>query len=132
MNKATTHDTDHVVEQNLAWLSSLGLSAFVQYLGDTFEHSPWVAERVWPRRPFSSLQALHQQMVDVVHHASKAEQRALIMAHPELAGKEARSGGLTHASAQEQRGAGLDQCSADELQRLRTLNARYREKFGFP
>src|SRR5699024_9204204 len=45
---------------------------------------------------------------------------------------EARSGGLTHASAQEQRGAGLDQCSADELQRLRTLNARYREKFGFP
>jgi 2-oxo-4-hydroxy-4-carboxy-5-ureidoimidazoline decarboxylase len=50
------------------------------------------------------------------------EQLALICAHPELAGKEAAAGTLTAASTGEQRGAGLDQCSADELARLRQLN----------
>src|SRR3546814_15630966 len=57
---------------------------------------------------------------------------ALICAHPELAGKQAIQGTLSKASAQEQQGAGLDQCSADELERLDRLNAAYRKRFGFP
>src|SRR3546814_15560448 len=57
---------------------------------------------------------------------------ALICAHPELAGKQAIQGTLSKASAQEQQGAGLDQCSADELERLNRLNAAYRKRFGFP
>lgn len=56
----------------------------------------------------------------------------LICAHPELAGREAAAGTLTSASTGEQRGAGLDQCSAAELQRLRSLDAAYRARFGFP
>ena len=68
----------------------------------------------------------------VVDAASRDEQLGLIQAHPELAGKEAAAGTLTQASTGEQRGAGLDQCSAAELARLRSLNARYRERFGFP
>ncbi len=51
---------------------------------------------------------------------------------PHLAGKEAESGTLTTASTDEQRGAGLDQCSKEELQRLRQLNHDYRARFGFP
>src|SRR5690606_36677491 len=61
-----------------------------------------------------------------------SEQLALITAHPELAGKEAAAGTLTSDSTSEQRGAGLDQCSPAELQRLRNLNAAYRARFGFP
>jgi len=68
----------------------------------------------------------------VVDTASPSEQFALICAHPELAGKEAEEGTLTDASTGEQRGAGLDQCSKEELQRLRGLNKTYRDRFGFP
>lgn len=132
MNKQAAESTASDVELNLADLSDLDQAAFTQRLADIFEHSPWVAQRAWSSRPFASLQALHRCMTEVVHHASEAEQRALIMAHPELAGKEARTGDLTASSIQEQRGAGLDQCSPDELLRLRHLNARYRDKFGFP
>jgi 2-oxo-4-hydroxy-4-carboxy-5-ureidoimidazoline decarboxylase len=39
---------------------------------------------------------------------------------------------LTAASNAEQRGAGLNACTREELQRLRELNAGYRAKFGFP
>jgi len=113
-------------------LSELSQPDFIARLGDIFEHSPWVAERSWHARPFATLDDLHAAMVAAMHGASAAEQLALIRAHPELAGKEAAAGTLTEASTDEQRGAGLDQCSADELLRLRTLNAAYRERFGFP
>ncbi len=113
-------------------LSGLPQAAFVARLGDIFEHSPWVPERAWAARPFASIDALHAAMVAAVDQAAEAEQLALICAHPELAGREAAAGTLTTASTGEQRGAGLDQCSAAELQRLRSLNAAYRARFGFP
>lgn len=116
----------------VADLSQLGQADFVAQLGDIFEHSPWVAERAWSARPFASLDALHAAMVAAVDAAAETEQLALIRAHPELAGKEAAAGTLTAASTGEQRGAGLDQCTADELARLRRLNADYRQRFGFP
>ena len=47
-------------------------------------------------------------------------------------GEGAMRGALATPVSSEQRGAGLDQCSKDELQRLRSLNKAYRERFGFP
>ncbi|WP_276808094.1 2-oxo-4-hydroxy-4-carboxy-5-ureidoimidazoline decarboxylase [Castellaniella defragrans] len=113
-------------------LSSLAQAEFSRELGTIFEHSPWIPERAWAARPFADVQALHQAMMRVVREADPAEQLALITAHPELAGKEAAAGTLTSDSTSEQRGAGLDQCSPEELQRLRELNAAYRARFGFP
>lgn len=113
-------------------LSSLSQEAFAERLGDIFEHSSWIARDAWQARPFSSVQALHTAMIDVVDQASDSQKLALVSAHPELAGKEAASGTLTTASTDEQHGAGLDQCSAEELRRLRQLNATYRGRFGFP
>lgn len=113
-------------------LSELPQAEFTQVLNAIFEHSPWIPERAWVARPFSGIDALHRAMVDVVQQADPAEQLALIVAHPELAGREAAAGTLTDASTSEQRGAGLDQCTAEELTRLRSLNAAYRERFGFP
>jgi 2-oxo-4-hydroxy-4-carboxy-5-ureidoimidazoline decarboxylase len=42
------------------------------------------------------------------------------------------AGRMSWASQREQAGAGLDALTRDELERLLTLNAAYREKFGFP
>lgn len=116
----------------LAVHSALPQAAFVARFGSIFEHSPWIAERAWSARPFASVDALHGAMMKVLRAASAAEQLALIRAHPELAGKEAATGTLTTASTGEQQGAGLDQCTASELQRLRSLNAAYRARFDFP
>lgn len=113
-------------------LSASDRATFVARLGSIFEHSPWIAERAWASRPFDSVAALHRAMLTVLETATPDEQLGLIRAHPELAGKEAAEGTLTADSTSEQRGAGLDRCSADELARLRRLNAAYRERFGFP
>jgi 2-oxo-4-hydroxy-4-carboxy-5-ureidoimidazoline decarboxylase len=116
----------------LATLNGADRDGFVAILGGIFEHSPWVAEAVADARPFASVDDLHRAMASAVLGAPPEQQLALIQAHPELAGKEAADGTLTAESRNEQAGAGLDRCSAQELARLRDLNCAYREKFGFP
>lgn len=116
----------------LAEVNALDRAAFVAALGGVFEHSPWVADAAFDRRPFASIAALHEAMVAVVDGAGEPRQLALVRAHPELAGRAAVRRELTAASTSEQWGAGLDRCSPDEFARLHELNDRYGAKFGFP
>ena len=113
-------------------LNNMDKAGFVELLGGIFEHSPWVAEQVYHARPFASRADLHRKMVTEVRNASMEQRGALLCQHPELAGKEADAGSLTDASRREQAGAGLNQCSADELTRIKHFNQAYMAKFGFP
>lgn len=113
-------------------LNRLPAPGFVAALGSIFEHSPWVAERVAPRRPFASMLVLHRAMCDAVLCAEEAQQLKLIRAHPELAGRAAVRGDLTAASAKEQQGAGLSGCTPSQFSRLQSLNAEYAKRFAFP
>jgi allantoate deiminase/N-carbamoyl-L-amino-acid hydrolase len=105
---------------------------FVAALASIFEHSPWVAQKTAQGRPFASVIALHRALCETVMQAPQAQQLALIRAHPELAGRAAIRGDLTAASTNEQRRAGLADCTPHELQRLNSLNAAYVSHHGFP
>ena len=113
-------------------LDHLTRDAFVAAVGGIFEHSPWVAEAVVDRRPFGSIDRLHAAMVAAVASAAPERQLALLQAHPELAGKLARAGGLTAASAGEQASLGLDRLDSAEIARFDRANETYRTRFGFP
>ena len=71
----------------LAQLNAGSQGEFVALLDGTYEHSPWVAEAAWARRPFASLAQLKHALAGVVRDAGRERQLALIRAHPELAGK---------------------------------------------
>jgi len=107
-------------------------SEFVALLDGTYEHSPWIAERAWSRRPFASLAALKRALVAVLREAGREPQLALIRAHPELAGKAMVGRTLTAESTNEQGQAGLTACTAAEFATLQRLNADYNAKFGWP
>jgi len=107
-------------------VNSLGKSDFVARLGGVFEHSPWIAERAWHRRPFRSIEDLHRAMLDAVR--SREEKLELARAHPELSGSET----LTPNSSSEQARLGFNALSKAELGEMNRLNRSYREKFGFP
>lgn len=113
-------------------VNALDRAAFVARFGGIFEHSPWVAERAWPARPFADAAALHAAMAEAMRAGSTDEKTALLRAHPELAGREAKEGRLTAASSGEQKSAGLDRLAPEEMRQLAELNAAYRAKFGFP
>jgi OHCU decarboxylase len=104
----------------------------VAHLGAVFEHSPWAAERAYGKRPFGSIDALHRAMMNVVSQAGREEQLALLRAHPELAGAEAKAGTLTMDSSSEQARLGFTRLTQDELATMSALNRGYREKHGFP
>ena len=107
-------------------------ASFVERLGGVFEHSPWVAQGAWERRPFADLDHLHGAMCAVVAEAPRRRRLALVRAHPDLAGKAAVAGTLTEDSRREQSSAGLDRLTPEEHAAFTSLNAAYRERFGFP
>ncbi|MCE7876318.1 MAG: 2-oxo-4-hydroxy-4-carboxy-5-ureidoimidazoline decarboxylase [Betaproteobacteria bacterium PRO3] len=84
------------------------------------------------RVPPSSCERIIASTTRMPRTASEAEKVALIRAHPELAGREAREGTLTRESEREQAAAGLGTLDTAEAAELRALNARYLDRFGFP
>lgn len=116
----------------LKQLNELSRDEFVRVVGPVFEHSPWIADAAWPKRPFTSLDHLHHELCEVVWSAGATKQIALIQAHPDLVGKLAREGKLTTESTHEQASAGLNRLAAEEIAIFESSNKAYREKFRFP
>lgn len=114
-------------------VNALSAGEFTVRFGDVAEHSPWVAEAAARARPFADHAALVAAFVDAVRAAPPNAQLALLRAHPDLADRAAiAGGGLAPESKREQAGAGLERLTPAEFARFGDLNARYRERFGFP
>ena len=116
----------------LAQLNHASRDDAAQMLDGLYEHSPWIAEQALNERPFQSLAHLKHVMTEVLQHAGRDAQLALIRAHPELAGKAMVSKSLTAESTNEQTKAGLTDCTPEEFAKIQQLNADYNAKFGFP
>jgi OHCU decarboxylase len=123
---------ESVTVPTLDQLNQFNREEFVRIVGPVFEHSPWIAEAAWAKRPFPTVDHLHDALCEVVWNAGEAKQVALIQAHPDLVGKLAQQGKLTAESTREQASAGLDRLSADEIATFETSNKAYHERFGFP
>jgi 2-oxo-4-hydroxy-4-carboxy-5-ureidoimidazoline decarboxylase len=109
-------------------LNEMSHEAFVEALGEVFEHTPEIAARTWYQRPFADVSELHQKMKNIVNAMNEQEQLALIRAHPDLGSKTK----MAEASAKEQAGVGLDKLNQEEYERFQQLNQNYQNKFAFP
>lgn len=106
---------------------------FVARYGGVYEHSAWVAKETYATASgISDTDRLARLFANCVDDASVDRKLELIRAHPDLAGKASVAGELTEASSEEQSSAGIDQCTQKEYAEFQSLNARYKEKFGFP
>lgn len=115
--------------------SGLDRTQFVALYGRVYEHSPWIAEAAWAaglKPQHDTVEGLHEALAAIVDAAPRAQQRALLNAHPDLAGRLAVRGELTAESTSEQASAGLDKCTPDEFRRFTALNEAYKRKFPFP
>ncbi len=105
--------------------------AYVDRFGGVYEHSAWVAEKAFEMGP-PEPDVLPAIMRQIVEDASEDAKLKLLRAHPDLAGKLAKTGALTNESTSEQASAGLDQCTEEEFAAFTMLNERYKLRFGFP
>ena len=113
-------------------LNAASQAEFTALLDGVYEHSPWIAEATWAKRPFHSLAGLKLALAATVRGAVHDVQVRLIRAHPELAGKAMVSKTLTAESTNEQGKAGLTDCTPEEFAHIQRLNADYNAKFGWP
>ena len=115
--------------------SALDRAAFVDRFGGIYEHSPWVAERVWDAEMgavHDSAAGLSARMAQIFRQASDADRLAVLRAHPDLAGKLAAAKRLTADSTAEQASAGLDALTDAERAEFTRLNDAYTSRHGFP
>lgn len=113
-------------------INAMTSADFIKTFGGIYESSPWVAARSFVSLPFSSSPHLLSTFRNSVDQASNTEQDALIRAHPDLAGKLARSNALTAESTREQSRLGLNQLDDASYALFDSLNQEYQQRFAFP
>ncbi|MGD9738943.1 MAG: 2-oxo-4-hydroxy-4-carboxy-5-ureidoimidazoline decarboxylase [Bauldia sp.] len=113
-------------------VNRLAADAFIARFGDVAEASPWVAAAAARSRPYADREAMIRAFQSAIATASAERQLGVLRAHPDLAGRATLAGEILPDSRTEQASAGLDRLTAEEFARFTTLNARYRERFGFP
>ncbi len=115
--------------------SRMDRAEFVERFGGIYEHSPWIAERVWDAEMgavHDSAAGLAGRMAQVFRAADDAERLGVLRAHPDLAGKLAQARHLTADSTAEQASAGLDALTDAERAEFTRLNEAYVARHGFP
>jgi OHCU decarboxylase len=115
--------------------SRLTRTLFVERFGGVYEHSPWIAAAAYDAgltHDADTAEGLARSMAGAAAKATDEQKRALILAHPDLAGKLGLARSLTSESTGEQASAGLDRLSPAELIKFTQFNDAYRARFGFP
>ena len=92
----------------------------IDLLKSIYEHSQWVPERLLSENinEIQTKEELQLMMKKIVDNSSETEKLNLINAHPELGKKLQKKEKLTKFSEDEQKSAGLDQCSDEEFEIL--------------
>jgi OHCU decarboxylase len=115
--------------------SRMPRALFLEKFADIFEHTPMIAAIAHGRglTPANdTATGLHRAMVEAMRAMNKVEKLSLIRAHPDLGGDPKRSTKPSQESTREQSEVGLEQLAPHEIETLTSLNAAYRQQFGFP
>jgi len=111
-------------------LNSVDEEQAVLLLEPLIERASEIARKVAMRRPFESVDDLHQAIRSELLNLNEEERVRLFCAHPELAPINPLS--MTNASQSEQGRLNLTSDTNEFKARLDDLNTRYLDKFGFP
>tara|TARA_Y100001970_G_C14207813_1_gene845088 strand:- start:486 stop:980 length:495 start_codon:yes stop_codon:yes gene_type:complete len=109
-------------------INSLNKSEFINFFGNIFEKSEWIAEEVFKSKPYKSLENFKSKFVYIFENIKSEEVIKILNSHPELVVEK----NLTTDSTQEQNSANLNNCTKEEFEEFKDLNYKYKKKFGFP
>ena len=109
-------------------VNKLNKSDFISIFGNVFEKTEWIAERVFNYLPYKNFDNLLLKFFKIYNESDKESIIKILNSHPELVVEQK----LTNESKKEQKGAGLNECSKEEVEEFKKLNLNYKKKFGFP
>ena len=109
-------------------VNKLNKSDFISIFGNVFEKTEWIAERAFDYLPYKNFDNLRLKFFKIYNESNKESIIKILNSHPELVVEQK----LTNESKKEQKGAGLNECSKEEVEEFKKLNLNYKKKFGFP
>ena len=109
-------------------VNKLNKSDFISIFGNVFEKTEWIAERVFDYLPYKNFDNLLLKFFKIYNESNKESIIKILNSHPELVVEQK----LTNESKKEQKGAGLNECSKEEVEEFKKLNLNYKKIFGFP
>ena len=109
-------------------VNKLNKSDFISIFGNVFEKTEWIAERVFDYLPYKNFDNFLLKFLKIYNESNKESIIKILNSHPELVVEQK----LTNESKKEQKGAGLNECSKEEVEEFKKLNLNYKKKFGFP
>ena len=111
-------------------INKMSQSEFIKVFANIFENATWIAEELYKQKPFGDFNELSTKMMNIFEMSSKEKKLKILNDHPDL-GNKAKISLLTPNSLEEQKTAGLDNCTKEEFSEFKKLNDAYK-KFGFP
>ncbi|XP_063636000.1 2-oxo-4-hydroxy-4-carboxy-5-ureidoimidazoline decarboxylase-like [Cydia splendana] len=117
----TVSEVNNISEDQFEWM-----------FGNVIELCTEAAAIVKTKRPFTSVDELCEAFASYLDEITENEKLMVLKLHPDLAGQLAARGELTRESTAEQRAAGLDRLSAEQVSLIGYRNEKYKAKFGFP
>uniref|UniRef100_A0A8C7WUA8 2-oxo-4-hydroxy-4-carboxy-5-ureidoimidazoline decarboxylase n=1 Tax=Oryzias sinensis TaxID=183150 RepID=A0A8C7WUA8_9TELE len=117
---------------DIAAVNVLSYEDFVEVFGNVVEKCPLIPAAVWSCRPFVSVKAFEAAINEFIDALPESGKEGILRCHPDLAGRDLKSGTLTRESLEEQAVAGMDALSSSEAARMARLNEEYKKRFGFP
>ena len=109
-------------------VNKLNKSDFISIFGNVFEKTEWIAERAFDYLPYKNFDNLRLKFFKIYNESNKESIIKILNSHPELVVEQK----LTNESKKDQKAAGLNECSKEEVEEFKKLNLNYKKKFGFP
>ena len=105
---------------------------FINNFKNVFENTPSISVSAEKLRPFENKNHMIKTFLNEFDKLTVNIKKNIIKNHPDLGNKFKINNDLTEMSMNEQKNAGLENCTEEEFSLFNQLNNQFKSKFGLP
>ena len=117
---------------NIDSINELSKEIFIINFNNIFEKSIFITKKAESKRPYRDKEHMINIFLSIFDSLDKEFKIQIINNHPDLGNKIKINSELTKLSQEEQRKAGLDDCTEKEFEQFNELNSSFKLKFNIP
>ena len=117
---------------NIDSINELSKEIFIINFNNIFEKSIFIAKKAESKRPYRDKEHMINIFLSIFDSLKKKTKIQIIKNHPDLGNKIKINSELTKLSQEEQRKAGLTDCTQEEFKQFNKLNSAFKLKFNIP
>jgi len=117
---------------NIDSINELSKEIFIINFNNVFEKSIFITKKAETKRPYRNKEHMINIFLSIFDSLKKKSKIQIIKNHPDLGNKIKINSELTKLSQEEQRKAGLTDCTQQEFKQFNKLNSAFKLKFNIP